>query len=207
MRFPGLHKKFQGFSRVSRDFQGFKNFPGFSRISRACTNPVRCCNSSASGCGVNFRSGQFSAAISLFWHFSKLQLQLGEHNFPADLHGQTPRPFFQAHFILQSQIILAVCVASHMATLNFDFLTWCLHSSHLRLRRGFRQETAYLCTNIKYKSSQSKILKTKLLGNGKRFQIDILWNYIVFPGIYVKQCFISHTWKILTETCENSILE
>ena len=117
---------------------------------------------------------QFSAAISLFWHFSKLQLQLGEHNFPADLHGQTPRPFFQAHFILQSQIILAVCVASHMATLNFDFLTWCLHSSHLRLHRGFHQETAYLCTTIKYKSSQSKILKTKLLGNGKRFQIDIL---------------------------------
>ena len=38
--FQGFIKKFQGFSRVSRDFQGFKNFPGFSRISRARTNPV-----------------------------------------------------------------------------------------------------------------------------------------------------------------------
>ena len=38
--FQGFIKKFQGFSRVSRDFQGFKNFSGFSRISRARTNPV-----------------------------------------------------------------------------------------------------------------------------------------------------------------------
>ena len=37
--FQGFIKKFQGFSRVSRDFQGFKKFPGFSRISRARTNP------------------------------------------------------------------------------------------------------------------------------------------------------------------------
>ena len=35
--FQGFIKKFQGFSRVSRDFQGFKNFPGFSRISRVHT--------------------------------------------------------------------------------------------------------------------------------------------------------------------------
>ena len=38
--FQGFIKKFQGFSRVSRDFQGFKHFPGFSRISRARTIPA-----------------------------------------------------------------------------------------------------------------------------------------------------------------------
>ena len=38
--FQGSIKKCQGFSRVSSDFQGFKNFPGFFRISRARSNPV-----------------------------------------------------------------------------------------------------------------------------------------------------------------------
>ena len=85
------------------------------------TSAVRCCSSSA-GCHVDFRSGRFSVVVSLFWQFSKLQLQLGKHVFPADLHGQTPRPFFLAHFDLQSQIKLALvefinpssCVASDM---------------------------------------------------------------------------------------------
>ena len=91
------------------------------------TSAVKTCSSSASGCDVDFRSGRFSVAVSLFWHFSKLQLQLGEHVFPADLHGQTPRPFFLAHFDFQSQIILAMvefvnpfgCVASDMASFRF----------------------------------------------------------------------------------------
>ena len=90
------------------------------------TSAVRSCSSSDSGCDVDFRSGQFSVAISLFWHFSKLQLQLGEHVFAAHLHGQTPWPFFLAHFDLQSQIILALvefvnpsgCIASDMVTVH-----------------------------------------------------------------------------------------
>lgn len=91
-------------------------------VTGSQTSVVGCCSTTV-GCNVDFHSSRFSVAVSLFWHFSELQLQLGKHVFPANLHGQTPQPFFLAHFDLQSQnklileefISLSGCVTSDIA--------------------------------------------------------------------------------------------